>query len=170
MTDGFDKIEVLYSEYLSVYHDMWNRYKSLQEIQYGERRYKESIIPLFFRAIKDKDVQMLQFGIAAASHDGVDTDYTEVFKKIILEQWHEEHEDIVSIVNLYLRDDVFTDALWEIAMKPKIYRKYDDELESTLRKCVHALKAIGTPKANAVLEKLVRTGNSNVQYALEMYK
>lgn len=135
-----------------------------------EKNSKKQILIAFDKAIEDRDSFGLQTCIAAAFRDGIDSDYIEVFKNVILEQWHEEHEDIVNIIYLILPDDAFTDELWEIAINPKIYRKYDYELESTLRKCVHALKAIGTSKANAILDRLVETGNPNVQYALEMYK
>lgn len=69
-----------------------------------------------------------------------------------------------------LIDDRFVEPILSIALNKKIFRWYDDELESTLRKCVHALKTIDTKKSNEALEKLENLNNDNVKFALEMYK
>lgn len=112
----------------------------------------------------------MQFCIGVAFTDGIDADYTLPFKTIILERWHEEHEDIVQIVQFHLNNDVFTDALLEIALHPEVYRKFDDENESTLRKCVHTLVAINSPKAKLAIERLVKLNNPNIGFALENYR
>ncbi len=57
-----------------------------------------------------------------------------------------------------------------IAQQGEIYRPYDDELESTLRKCVHALKTIATELSNSAVKELLFTGNENVKYVLENYR
>lgn len=50
------------------------------------------------------------------------------------------------------------------------FRWYDDELEATLRKCVHALKTINTEKSNQALKQLEDLNNDNVKYALEIWE
>ena len=57
-----------------------------------------------------------------------------------------------------------------IAQQREIYRLYDDELESALRKCVHVLKSIASELSNSAVKKLLDTGNENVKYALENYR
>ncbi|MBW3127438.1 hypothetical protein [Hymenobacter profundi] len=58
----------------------------------------------------------------------------------------------------------------KIAQMAEIYRPFDDEMESTLRKCIHALMGIQTTKAHKAIKSLSNTGNKNVKYALENYK
>jgi len=57
-----------------------------------------------------------------------------------------------------------------ITQEGGIYRPYDDELESALRKCVHALKTIATEQTIAAVTNLCETWNENVKSALENYK
>lgn len=107
--------------------------------------------------------------MALAHRDGMDEAYKPILKELVLATWHQSHEDIVSYIG-ELKDDDFTDDLYKIAITPETYRQYDDELEATLRKCVHALKAINSNHANERLGQLKATGNENVHYALEQYR
>jgi hypothetical protein len=68
-----------------------------------------------------------------------------------------------------MKDNRFILPLLEIAHNGEMYRPYDDELEPTLRKCIHALKTIGTDEASRAITTLVETGNANVKYALANY-
>lgn len=86
------------------------------------------------------------------------------------EIWHEEHEEIINLIWLHnLNDNVFSDILYSIATHPETYRKYDDENESTLRKCIHVLKEINSEKSNLYIEKLKSLNIPNVYFALENY-
>ncbi|MGG6231992.1 hypothetical protein [Tenacibaculum sp. SDUM215027] len=138
-------------------------------ITLNRKKYKTQVLKLFREAIENKDNDKLAFCITVCFYDGTDNEYIDFFEEIILADWHEEHEDVVDIVRSF-KDDRFTESLKEIAVKEEIYRKYDDENESTLRKCVHALKAINSPKSNQIIKELIDSGNENVRYALENYK
>lgn len=116
-----------------------------------------------------KDKKLLQFCIGASSRDGIDADYIEIFDKLILENWHDEHEDIVDIVYQF-KDNRFTNSLEQIANNPEIYRKLDDEMESTLRKCFHALKAIDSENSRKVINNLIESKNSNIKAILDLYE
>lgn len=101
----------------------------------------------------------------------IDESYYPKLEKLLFEKWHHEHEEIIGLIWLKdLKDERFIDPLMLIAQQREIYRPYDDELESTLRKCVHALKTIGTEASNAAVKKLQDTGNVNVKSALENYQ
>jgi DNA repair photolyase len=69
-----------------------------------------------------------------------------------------------------LRDDRLVEPILNIAIDRDHFRWYDDELEATLRKCVHALKTINSDISNSAIEKLKELNNENVKYVLEMYK
>ncbi|GGH27433.1 hypothetical protein FAZ19_18985 [Sphingobacterium alkalisoli] len=101
----------------------------------------------------------------------IDSNLYYLIEKALIGMWHSQHEDLVNIIYLAnLKDDRFVEPIFNIAMNKEIFRWYDDELESTLRKCIHALKTIDSKKSNEALEKLKKTNNDNVKYALEMYK
>ncbi len=96
--------------------------------------------------------------------------YTYV-EKALIGTWHSQHEDLVNTIYLgNLIDDRFVEPILNIATDKEIFRPYDDELESTLRKCVHALKAINSEKSNKALGKLEDLNNENVKITLEMYE
>ncbi len=94
-----------------------------------------------------------------------------LIEKALTGRWHSQHEDLVNTVCLErIKDDRFVEPILEIALNREIFRWYDDELESTLRKCVHALKTIDSAKSNNALKKLEELNNDNVKHALEMYE
>jgi hypothetical protein len=153
----------------------WERVNSLvsmervfNPIKDGGQFYKQEILELFDKAIKAKDSNKLRFCIATCWRDGLDSDYVSRFENVIVADWHEEHEDIVDLTYEF-KDDRFAEAIAEIAFNPTKYRKYDNENESTLRKCVHALKVMETRKSEEILKRLIDTGNENVRSALEAY-
>jgi hypothetical protein len=133
------------------------------------RHLKPEIDLIIDNMIKNQDSNELGFWILAKFRLGFDNHDKERLKKIITEKWHDIHEDIVDYVYEF-KDDIFTDDLYQIAIDRDSYRKYDDELESTLRKSVHALKAINSKRSNDRLKALIDTGNENVMYALENYR
>lgn len=101
----------------------------------------------------------------------IDSSQYNLIEKALRGKWHNQHEDIVNIIYLEsLKDDRFVKPILDIALNKEVFRPYDDELESTLRKCVHALKSIETGKSTIALERLKEMNNKNVEYALEMYK
>jgi hypothetical protein len=121
-------------------------------------------------AIVCEDKSLLRFALNIAYREGVDKNYSTLIAKLLPATWHDEHEDLINTIYLKnINDDIFTDSLYKIVTEPHRYRKYDDEMESTLRKCVHALKMINSENANTHLEKLKETKNSNIDVVLSMY-
>ena len=92
-------------------------------------------------------------------------------KKALEETWHSQHEDIVNTIYLNnFKDDIFVEPILQIALNKEKFRYFDDELESTLRKCIHALISINSINSKAALKILERSNNENVKFVLEMYK
>lgn len=148
--------------------DPFSNARLFDNVLHGTKRYKRQLIIILETKISKQDTQDLEFYLAIAHRDGMDETYKPILKQLVLAKWHDYHEDVVDYIR-ELRDDDFTDDLFTVAVTPEPYRQYDDELEATLRKCVHALKAINSKKANERLEQLSALGNKNVQFALEMY-
>lgn len=162
-------IQTIYKNYLKQDPMDFGSKNVLDIIPSDKKSYKKDIINLFYQVLIDKDKKLLQFCIRASFRDGIDTDYIEIFDKLILEKWHDEHEDIVDIVYQF-KDDRFTTSLEQIANKPEIYRTFDDEMESTLRKCFHALKAIDSENSRKVIKNLIESKNPNIEAILDMYE
>jgi hypothetical protein len=131
---------------------------------------KAKIFNLFEKAIETKSNEMLLRALNFTYKEQIDKDYVNYFKRLLPEIWHEEHEEIITLIWLHnLNNNVFSDVLYLIANHPEIYRKYDDENESILRKCIHVLKEINSEKSNQYIEKLKSLNNPNVYFALENY-
>ena len=161
-------LDQLLRKYHSLKSDGLATQKVLCSIPAGGKNLKGQLLVLLGRKTKNRDPEDLDFYLALARQDGMDEAYKPILKELVLATWHKSHEDIVSCIG-ELKDDDFTDDLYTIAITPEPYRQYDDELEATLRKCVHALKAINSNNANERLHQLKATGNENVRYALQQY-
>lgn len=123
------------------------------------------------RAVENEDEERLVRCLDFSNPNKFETDSFEYIEKALMGSWHSQHEDLVNTIYLdNLRDDRFVEPILNIALNRESFRWYDDELEATLRKCVHALKTINSDASNSALAKLKQLNNANVKYALEMYK
>jgi hypothetical protein len=122
------------------------------------------------KTVEGKDEQGLIRCLDFNNISKFDRNCYEYIEKALMETWHSQHEDLVNIIYIgNLRDDSFVEPILNIAIYKDRFRWYDDELESTLRKCVHALKTINSEISNRALEKLKNLNNDNVKTALEIY-
>ncbi|MEQ8415833.1 MAG: hypothetical protein RIB71_15250 [Imperialibacter sp.] len=123
------------------------------------------------KAVETKNEQALIESLDLSRQKTVDPTQYELIEEALLGTWHSQHEDLVNMIYLEnLKDDRFINPILKIALDGDVFRPYDDELESTLRKCVHALKTIDSVKANLALIKLESLNNDNVKTTLDMYK
>jgi hypothetical protein len=101
----------------------------------------------------------------------IDSNQYDLIEKALSGKWHNQHEDLLNTIYLNnLKDDRFVEPILDIALNGEIYRQHDDELESTLRKCVHALKTIDSEKSKTAIRRLKELNNDNVKHTLEIYK
>lgn len=122
-------------------------------------------------AVETEDEQKLTECLDFAHSGKFDNKCYEYIEKALIGTWHAQHEDLVNRIYLEnLIDDRFVEPILNIALNKESFRSYDDELEATLRKCVHALKTINSEVSRNALEKLRDLNNDNVKFALEMYK
>lgn len=123
------------------------------------------------RAVEREDEQGLMKCLDFTNQSKFDTSCYEFIEKALMGTWHSQHEDLVSTIYLEnLCDDRFVEPILNIALDRERFRLYDDELEATLRKCIHALKTINSEMSNRAIEKLKGLNNDNVSIALAMYK
>lgn len=81
-----------------------------------------------------------------------DTNYTLTLCEIGEEDWHDLHEDVVSMLQ-ELRDPPSVEALFRIANSAHPYLEYDDAYALAV-KCCYALRDIGDDLAHAKLSIL----------------
>jgi hypothetical protein len=120
--------------------------------------FTDKIIKLLERSYIEKDPDKVEFLTIAASADGISKKYSEVFCKLLKENWHKKHEDIVMLLE-EIRDPNTVDCISAL-----VYRKMpwdDDEHYSLGLKCIWALGAIRNNKAVERLEELT---TSNVEF------
>ncbi|WP_147300395.1 hypothetical protein [Dyadobacter luteus] len=122
-------------------------------------------------AVESEDEQKLIKCLDLTRFGKFDRNCYEYIEKALVGTWHNHHEDLVNTIYLKnLIDDRFVDPILNIALNKERFRWYDDELEATLRKCVHALKTINSAVSNSALQKLKDLNNDNVRFALDMYE
>lgn len=158
----------LYTIFLTQDGNPFEHKNVLDHITIGIKTYQREILQMLETAIADENTTKLRFCIAAAFRDGIDSSYSDSFFKVILATWHEDHKDLVDAI-CFLRDEKFCEPLLQIALNKIPYRKFDDDFEVTLRKCVNTLKAINTAKSDAAIKQLLATNNQNVEEALLQY-
>ncbi len=130
------------------------------------------MIERFKQIVNDKSERDLELFIIELFNDSENSKiYYSVIEKVLLCKWHNLQEDLINLIYLKnLKYDGFVRPIFEIATNEEEYRFLDDELEPTLRKCVHALKMIDSTKSNLAIEELMKTGNENIKIVLEMYR
>lgn len=165
-------LQRLYSEFQKLDpNDRWKTNSFFDRIPSSVKNLKSEIHNSIKDSIAYEDKSQLLFALNLAYKAGLDNTYIDLIAQLLPATWHDEHEDLVNAIYLEnLNDNIFSDALYKIATEPELYRKYDDEMEPTLRKCIHALKMIDSEEANTYIMKLKNTNNSNVDMALSVYK
>jgi hypothetical protein len=164
-------LKKIYSEYKELdQNDRFILNAFFDRLTLSDKKFQLEIHNIINESIVHEDNVQLLFGLNLAYRNGIDSSYNRLIAKLLTVTWHDEHEDLVNAIYLEdLKDDIFTDQLYLIATDPGSFRKYDDEMEPTLRKCIHALKIINSEKSNAYIEKLKSIKNSNVDMVLSMY-
>jgi hypothetical protein len=99
---------------------------------------------------------------------GVDVQITApLLARLLLEDWHEEHEDIVFELGL-IGDNCATSAIAQAAQKNFEYMVRWGNLEEFQRKCAYALARIGSDDSKVALELMAQQFDTGLsKYAEE---
>jgi hypothetical protein len=162
-------LENYISEYEKINKNSFIENEYIEKFPFRTQKYKSQLIEILKSKIKNRDCKSLAFLLTLAWRDGFDSDYKVIFKSLILEKWHNCHEDIIDFIRDF-KDDDFTDDIFIIAITPIPYRQFDDELEATLRKCIHALIEIDSIKSKEKIKTLLETKNPNIRNIVDMYQ
>lgn len=118
----------------------------------------KKITGFFNKAIQEKNARNIEAYIYLVSAFNLYCqELTDIFSGLILEDWHERHEDIAGILQR-MKDPKSVDALFQAIYKQYDYLNYDDSYSFEV-KCIWALGDIGDNAAKEKLSCLSESGN-----------
>ncbi|MFM8899582.1 MAG: HEAT repeat domain-containing protein [Burkholderiales bacterium] len=85
-----------------------------------------------------------------------------ILSRLLLEDWHESHEDIVFTLGL-IGDPRATNSIAKAVRIPFASLAKGENLHEFQRKCAYALARIGTPESRAALEALAMHSDPHLQ-------
>lgn len=115
-------------------------------------------------AANDKDNDALRRALANIDED---VSFAPILAHLLLEGWHDAHEDIVVKLGLIGHHGA-VEAISKAAMTPFARLVQRNNLHRFQRRCAYALARIGTVQARAALEDLAASGEPHLrEYAQE---
>jgi hypothetical protein len=118
-------------------------------------------------AFSNKDKDEVECVLMLGYKFGFPEECVPVLCKLLMEDWHIMHEDIVQLFQFDLKDPRAVEPLYRTAFAHFPYLDYD-EFSGLARKCTWALADIGTPEAKEKLQELARCENAAIAgYAQE---
>jgi len=113
----------------------------------------EEVSSLLRQAAANHNGDFVEFALLLGFSISMPADILELIHELILEDWHMQHEDMISIMQKKASPTSITFLQHAIRMKPKLnYLDYDD-YGAYFKKCLWALRAIGTPQAIFAIEE-----------------
>ena len=79
--------------------------------------------------------------------------------ELVVLDWHESHEDMVGLLQAHADESSVPILRQAIALKPSLAHLEHDDYGSYYKKCLHALKAIGTADARAAIAECAESGD-----------
>ena len=114
--------------------------------------------PELLAAVSARDVEGLRIAVANLN---LRVSAVPVLAKLLLEDWHDSHEDIVFELGL-LGDSRATESISLAAAIPREQLVRWGNYREFQRKCAYALARIGTPESRAALEAFTRQSDSSL--------
>lgn len=120
---------------------------------------------LLNKSYKSEDTNDLEEAIVVGSTiDCFSNQFSEIFCKLLLADWHYSHEDIANILKM-IKDPSTVYCLFQAVELKLEYLSYDDTYQFA-RKCIKALSIIDDDNAVNKLHLLTNSNNSKiVEYA-----
>jgi hypothetical protein len=106
-----------------------------------------------------KDI-MLEYLLYIAEQDGLNKSYTHIFCKLLEQNWHEWHEDIVIHLEI-IKDPESIESIYKSTFMEKDF--HDDEPCPLTKKCIWALSAINTHESREKIQILSNSSNLSVK-------
>jgi hypothetical protein len=134
--------------------------KILKDVPEGKHIYKNDLLVKLRKELNNKNAKMVEYLISITDHDGVDEDYTDVFCKLLKEDWHYMHEDIIMMLE-DIKDPDSIPCIYEISLRVSEFV----EGLSLAKKCIWALGAINTVNAREKLKLIAHSNDPEIREA-----
>jgi hypothetical protein len=121
----------------------------LGEERIGRKLLMREILEALGKAIRDRDEVDVVDLLLVATEDGLDASYAEILGTLLKADFHREHEGVVTALE-EVGDPETVEVLYETALRIPDW----DDFRSLAKKCILALKAIGTEEAMQRLRDL----------------
>lgn len=109
-------------------------------------------------AFANRDADAVEYLLLFGFQFGFPENSAEVLCKLILEDWHTQHENIAMILNkMHYAEAV--ECLYQTALAVFPYLDYDESYSLGV-KCIYALRTIGTASAKEKLDLIAHGGNA----------
>jgi hypothetical protein len=132
--------------------------KLLLQFSCTKKDLPQKIVGFFNKAIQEKNAADIEAYIyIVAVFDLYCQELTDIFIRLILEEWHERHEDIASILQ-EAKSARSVEALFKATNLKLDYLDYDDS-HALAVKCIWALGEIGNDEAKEKLQVLSKSNN-----------
>jgi hypothetical protein len=116
-------------------------------------RVNNYVLETLEQAYLDKNGDDVEYALLLGfSFNVFSDDFVDILCKIIIEKWHNKHEDIALILQK-LKSPKSVDCLYQTALMKLDYLSYDDTY-ALARKCIHALGDINTEASRNKLKLL----------------
>lgn len=125
--------------------------------------YKDELINEIHVARNKKNDRLLEALLIVAAYDGVDSDFTQIFCRLLTENWHHSHEDIVMLLE-EIKDPASVEILYETAIKIPSH----DDGRSLAKKCIWALGTINTKSSREKLLLLKKLNDPVITWAVNL--
>jgi HEAT repeat protein len=109
-------------------------------------------------AYRAKDIEALRDAVGHVKKRSA----APLLTKLLLEDWHDSHEDIAFELGL-IGDPCAIDSIAKAVTLPVAYLVEWGNLHEFQRKCTYALARIGTPESRKALEALTQHSDSHIR-------
>ena len=123
-----------------------------------DRRYVLRVLEETLNTKRKDDVEC---AMILGFHFGFPADSGPVLCKLILEDWHTQHENLAAVMQK-LKDPQTVDCLYQTALARFPYLEFD-EAHALAVKCLWALSDINTDKAREKLKLLIESENKIIR-------
>ena len=138
----------------------------MRKFPFGEKTPAEYVKLSLEEALESRDPIQVEYGMLLGFQLKLfNQAFAPLLKTMILEDWHREHEDMASVMQM-LKDPSTVDALYRTALTRFPYLEYDQS-HSLAVKCLWALKAINNRDASEKLKLLAQSEDKVVRETAE---
>jgi hypothetical protein len=129
--------------------------------------------PLYFRdvlktALLKKNPDDIEYTLIAAFYIGSLYQYTSISRKLLLEDWHNQHENLVDILSSIVDEKNAKYFYQVLNSKYEYITNVEDFLVPVWVKCIWALGKIGTKEAKDYLEKFIDSPYEKIRKAVNV--